>query len=79
MELEILVWDGTTIVDIYENMQHQVLKTKDDKYRTRIGFSGINLNFKNNSDYEILYFNKINFVVIFEKNMPQDFVIEHSD
>lgn len=59
MNLELIYWDGVTITNIYGNRNYPVLKDQKDLYKLKLGFSGSNLEFKNDEFSKINYYNKL--------------------
>ena len=59
MNLELIFWDGVTITNVYNNRNYSVLKDEKELYKLKLGYSGSNLEFKNDDFNKINYYNKL--------------------
>jgi hypothetical protein len=67
IDLNIKFWDGKNIVDLDENTKRTIIKSKSGFFRTKIGFAGSNLHFRNDDNKPtIRYFNQLNYSIQFK-------------
>lgn len=69
-KLNVKPWGGERLVDLNEDHRYHVVKTDSDKYKLRLGWAGNNLNFENNEEVFIYYYNT-NDAKIFSKTLKK--------